>query len=305
MKKKIIQEDIKQFIEQSGGKPVRPRKLARLMGISEDQYGDFRTAYKDLREAGRVVLGSPAALAPLAAPVEMHGRFRAHPRGFGFVTPDDPTFAADLFVPEGATKGALTGDKVVARVTRRSKRAGRTAYTGEVVSVLERASTREVGTLSLVDGVWLVVPDGRRFTAPIAVGDVPVEHRREGLKVVVDIVRFPDGAGPAWGVIADVLGPSGAPEAEILSIARAHGFDTVFPEAVLDEARAAARDFAPEAAADREDLTGLAIATIDPTDARDYDDAISVERRQGGAIRLGVHIADVSHFVVPEIGRAH
>jgi ribonuclease R len=299
MKKTEIKEEIARFIEKSGDKPVRPRKLARLMGISEADYGDFRTAYKDLREAGRVVLGSRGALAPLAAPVEMHGRFRAHPRGFGFVTPDDPTFAADLFVPEGATRGALTGDKVVARVTRRSKREGRTAYTGEVVQILERASTREVGTLLLSEGTWLVVPDGRRFTAPIAVGDVPAEHRREGLKVVVDIVKFPDGSGPAWGVISDVLGPSGAPDAEILSIVRAHGFDAAFPEAALDEAHAAARDFSPDAAADREDLSRLAIATIDPVDARDYDDAISVERLGNGATRLGVHIADVSHFVVP------
>jgi len=299
MKKTKIQEEITRFIEGSGDKPVRPRKLARLMGISEADYGDFRTAYKDLREAGRVVLGARGALAPLAAPVEMHGRFRAHPRGFGFVTPDDPTFAADLFVPEGATRGALTGDKVVARVTRRSKREGRTAYTGEVVQILERASTREVGTLVCSEGAWFVVPDGRRFTAPIAVGDVPAEHRTEGLKVVVDIVKFPDGAGPAWGVISDVLGPSGAPEAEILSIVRAHGFDTVFPEAALDEARDAARDFSPDDASDREDLTRLAIVTIDPVDAKDYDDAISVERLSDGTTRLGVHIADVSHFVTP------
>jgi ribonuclease R len=299
MKKSKIQEEITRFFEKSGDTQIRPRKLARLMGVSEADYGDFRSAYKDLREAGRVVLGARGALAPLAAPIEMHGRFRAHPRGFGFVTPDDPTFAADLFVPEGETRGALTGDKVVARIVRRSKREGRTAYTGEVVQILERASSSEVGTLVRTDGGWLVIPDGRRFTAPIAVGDVPVEHRTEGLKVVVDIVKFPDGAGPASGVISDVLGPSGAPEAEILSISRAHGFDTVFPESALDEARAAARDFSPDGASDREDLTRLAIATIDPVDARDYDDAISVERLPSGATRLGVHIADVSHFVTP------
>jgi exoribonuclease R len=173
MKKTKIKEDIERYIEKSGDPGLKPRKLARLMGIPEAEYGDFRSAYKDLRDAGRVVLGSRAALAPLAAPVEMHGRFRAHPRGFGFVTPDDPTFAADLFVPEGCTRGALTGDKVVARVTRRSKREGRTAYTGEVVQILERASTREVGTLVCAEGAWSVVPDGRRFSAPIAVGDVP------------------------------------------------------------------------------------------------------------------------------------
>ncbi len=298
MEKNRFLEDIKRFVADGGDTEVRPRKLARLLGISEKDYGDFRSAYKAVREQGRVVLGARGSLAPLAAPTEMTGRFRAHAKGFGFVTPDDPTFAADLFVPEGATLGARTGDRVVARITRSGKREGRTAYSGEIAKIMERGSTREVGTLERADGTWFALPDGRRFGAPIAVRDVPVELRREGLKVVVDIVRFPEDGGPAEGVIAEALGPSGAPEAEILSIIRSHGLATDFPEAALDEARTAARAFDPENSTDREDLTHLDIVTIDPVDARDYDDAISVEDVRGkGITRLGVHIADVAHFV--------
>lgn len=302
MKKNRFLDDIKQFIAEGGDRRARPRKLARLMGVSEEDYGDFRSAYKALREEGRVVLGARGALAPIAAPKEMHGRFRAHPKGFGFVTPDDPTFAADLFVPEGATRGARTGDRVVARITRSGRREGRIAYTGLITDITERASTREVGTLLRVEGAWLALPDGRRFAAPISIGDVPAELRREGLKVVVDIVRFPEDGGPAEGVIAEALGPSGAPEAEILAIVRGHGLAGPFPGEALAEATAAARGFDPERAPGREDLTELDVVTIDPVDARDYDDAISVEElRRGRGTRLGVHIADVAHFV-PEGG---
>jgi ribonuclease R len=298
MEKNKFLEDIKRFVADGGDQQVRPRKLARLMGIAEQDYGDFRSAYKAVREQGRVVLGARGSLAPLAAPTEMTGRFRAHPKGFGFVTPDDTTFAADLFVPEGSTIGARTGDKVIARITRSGKREGRTAYTGIIAQIVERASTREVGTLGRAGSTWFALPDGRRFAAPIALGDVPIELRREGLKVVVDIVRFPEDGGPAEGVIAEALGPSGAPEAEILSIVRSHGLAGAFPEEALEEARAAARAFDPENAPGREDLTRLDVVTIDPVDARDYDDAISVEDLRGhGVTRLGVHIADVAHFV--------
>jgi len=298
MEKNRFLEDIKRFIADGGDAEVRPRKLARLLGIAEKDYGDFRSAYKAVREQGRVVLGARGSLAPLVAPSEMTGRFRSHPKGFGFVTPDDTTFAADLFVPEGATLGARTGDKVVARITRSGRREGRPAYTGEVVKIVERGSTREVGALERAGDTWFAMPDGRRFAAPIVLRDVPPELRREGLKVVVDIVRFPEGGGPAEGVIIEALGPSGAPEAEILSIIRSHNLAGEFPLEALEEARTRARTFAPETAVDREDLTDLDIVTIDPVDARDYDDAISVENLRGtSGTRLGVHIADVAHFV--------
>jgi len=142
--------------------------------------------------------------------------------------------------------------------------------------------------------------DGKLFDQPISVGDPGAKNAQVDDKVVLEMVRFPSHVHDGEGVIIEVLGARGSPGVDTLSIIREFNLPDEFPEAVLDEARRQVDGFDESVGPDRLDLTEAVVITIDPVDARDFDDAISLERIDGGHWRLGVHIADVSHFVRPK-----
>jgi len=292
-------ETIIKYLSGKGYQPLKPRQLARQMGVTESEYGSFRDAIKILRDSGRVVLGAKNALMLPEMGRQVIGTFRANPRGFGFVTPDTPNSHGDLYVPEGQTLDAITGDTVVARVLKRGKRGGEMLYQGRVTEIVRRGSARVVGTLDCADGTWFVLPDGKAGLNPVVITDVG-PGAKEGQKVVAEIVQYPAEGRLARGVITENIGAAGEIAAETLAVIRAFGLRDTFPEEAMAEARRAVDTFDPHAVDGREDLSELTIVTIDPADARDFDDAISIESK-GDETILGVHIADVSHFV-PEGG---
>jgi len=281
-------------------RPQRPRKLARAMGLEEKEYGSFRAAVKELMRAGRVVLGGGNNLMlPAAGTGTIIGSFRGHQRGFGFVVPDSPTNHGDLFIPPGATLNAITGDTVVARITRRGKGVDETRVEGEIVEILARGQNRFVGELVREGREWLMIPDGHLLYSPVRVGDVSSTRAKAGDQVVVELTEFPSAGRPARGVIVEVLGRRGDPGIDTISIIRQYHFRDEFPEEVLEDARRAIREYdLDEELARREDLRDEVIITIDPDEAKDFDDAISIRRLPRG-YELGVHIADVSVFVQP------
>ena len=291
------------FLSSREYQPLKPKQLARQMAIAEAQYGEFREAIKRLRDAGRVVLGARDALTLPEIGQTVVGTFRKNPKGFGFVVPETPNRRGDLFIPPEGDGGAMTGDHVVATVQQRGKRGGEMLYRGAIVQVLRRGNSRFVGTLAQSEGTWFVLPDGSAVSTPIVVRDVTQATAKANDKVVVEIVQYPKPGELPVGVIVERLGEPGETEVETLGVIRAHGLEDEFSAEALAEARAAVDGFAPDGpgAADRTDLTGETIVTIDPPDARDFDDAISLADNGGGTMTLGVHIADVSHFV-PEGG---
>ena len=290
---------IVKFLAARDYQPLKPRQLARQLGVAEEDYGTFREAIKRLRDSGRVVLGAKDSLTFPEIGDRVTGIFRANPRGFGFIVPETPNSHGDLFVPEEGTGGALTGDLVTATVRRRGKRDGRALYAGTVVEILRRGQNRFVGTLQHARGAWFVMPDGASMSTPIVVRDVGAAGPGDGAKVVVEIVQYGQPGQLPTGVIVEALGQRGRLEVETLAVIRAHGLEDEFSREALADARAAVDGFDPADTRGREDLTGLTIITIDPPDARDFDDAISLQPGRDGQVTLGVHIADVSHFVRP------
>lgn len=279
-------------------RPEKVRKLANSMGIDWSQYSAFRSEVKALMRAGRVVLGGNNQVMLPQTPGPIIGRYRGHERGFGFVIPDSPVEHGDLFIPPGASLNAITGDRVAARITRKGKRGDDTRVEGEIVEIIERGQSRFVGELVQTDRAWSVIPDGTALRAPVLVGDVSATRARAGDQVVVEITQFPAECVPARGVIVEVLGRRGEPGIDTLSIMRQYHFPENFPDQVQEDARQCIRDHSLEhALRDREDVRGEVVITIDPDDARDFDDAISVQPLRGGGFELGVHIADVSNFV--------
>ncbi len=291
---------IVRHLARQGYQPQKIRKLARAMSIADEEYGDFRGAVKALMKTGRIVMGSASALTLPDPARRVVGRFRSNPRGFGFVIPDTPNSHGDLFVPPGHSSGAVTGDTVAAEVSKRGKRDGRMMYEGRIVEIIERGHSRFVGELCRELNRWFVRPDGNILHVPIFVGDPGAKRARGGDQVVVEIVEYPSGDRDARGVITTVLGKRGDPGVDAQSIIHQYQLPTEFPAAVAKEAGRVVAAYDPEdASRGREDLRDLTIITIDPDEARDFDDAISVSELDNGRLELGVHIADVSNFVQP------
>jgi ribonuclease R len=229
------------------------------------------------------------------------GKFRRAAAGFGFVRPlgaERGDKSGDIFISAHSTMDAADRDIVEVRIgkTRARGPKGVLRQAGEIVRIVERDTFRFVGTYRERQGVGQVQVDGSVFANPIPVGDPGAKGAAENDKVVIEMVRFPTHMHVGEAVIVEVLGAKGMPGIDTLSIIREYGLPEHFPEDVLDDARQQAEAF-DESVGKRLDLTKETIITIDPVDARDFDDAISLERLPKGHWRLGVHIADVSHFV--------
>jgi ribonuclease R len=292
-----FKQQILRFLGHRDYTPLKLGPLAKAMGVPDEDYEQFKLAFGELRRSGRVVIGSRnlVALPPLSG--KLTGRFRANVKGFGFVTPLEPNAHGDLFIPPGSTAEAMTGDTVMARVVQRGKRNGQMRYGGEIIQILERGQNQFVGTLCYQNGYWFVKPDGAGAVEPITVDDVTAKNASENDKVVVEILSYPTERHLARGVILEVLGKAGLYDSEIKSIIHQYHLPTEHDAACLEQARRAAAVFYPDKIDSRDDITNQVIITIDPPDAKDFDDAISLAKTPDGNWLLGVHIADVSHFI--------
>ena len=228
------------------------------------------------------------------------GVFQRTQKGFGFVRVDQAGAAEkakDIYIPAEESADAATGDVVLVELGRPGR--DKLGPRGRIVEVVERQTHQFVGTYSESAGVAYVKIDGAMFARPISVGDPGAKNAQPDDKVVVEMLRFPSPLHDGEGVIVEVLGQRGTPGVDTLSIIREFNLPDRFAEDAVEEADRQA-DVFDESIGGRKDFTGETIVTIDPIDARDFDDAISLERLDNGHWRLGVHIADVSHFVRPK-----
>jgi ribonuclease R len=283
-------------------RPQRPRGLARELNVAnEEEYHAFRDALKELMHAGHVVLGARGAV---MLPAQHHSRdefvgsYRHNKRGFGFVVPTDPGSREDLYIPEGQNAGAITGDVVRAKIMSKGQRDGKAIYSGRITEIMQRTQKRFVGALVKQGALWMVLPEGNSITEPILTPDAAGRHVKPGSKVVVEMTEYPAEGQRAVGVITEVLGEAGEKDVDLRSVIVQFNLPGEFPPDVLTEARLSVDRFNPDhERANRIDLSDQVICTIDPDDAKDYDDAISLRELDNGNWELGVHIADVSHFV--------
>lgn len=286
--------------------PRRIQQLARDLDVESADVPAFREAVEQLVESGQVVLDAAEVLTLPPLGHEVIGRFKRHERGFGFVIPEATNAHGDLFVPAKSTGGALTGDRVRADVVHERKRKrsrGRSPYVGRIAEILQRADTRFVGTLEKRGKLHLVHTDGKTLAEPVVVRDPAAKGAHLGAKVVVELTQYPERDQLPEGVITEVLGESGDPGAETLGVCRAFSLAEKFPDDTLSEARRIVQQYnssdeQESRFRDRLDLREDFIVTIDPPDAQDYDDAISIRKTNKG-VELGIHIADVSAFVTP------
>jgi ribonuclease R len=224
------------------------------------------------------------------------GRITVRPEGFGFVLVPG---GEDLFVPRAGMHGAMDGDTVLAREerSRASGRRGETARTsGTVVRVLDRARERVVGRFEAREGRKIVLPYDPKIDAVIKIADGKTLKAREGEIVEVRLTAFPDARRVAHGEVEERLGFLGDPGVDIEIVLRSHNLPPRFPEPVVAESEAFPEEVREEDLLGRRDFRERRIVTIDGETAKDFDDAIEVEQTAHG-YRIGVHIADVSHYV--------
>ncbi|MFH1372012.1 MAG: ribonuclease R [Planctomycetota bacterium] len=298
--REVYKGKILKLLKHADYEPVKVGQLAKALGVGPGDYEEFKRAFDELHHSGHVVLSEGNLVGLPGISGRITGTFRSNPRGFGFVTPLEPAVHADLFIPPGDTLEAMTGDVVAAKVVEKSKRGSQVRYSGRVIEILERGHNRFVGTLLRKPGGWIVQPDGSGFVDPVTVEDVTAKSAKEKDKVVVEILSYPTERHLARGVIVEVLGRAGRYESEINSIIRQFHLPEEFNDSCIFQAHKTATGFDAGEIEGRDDITGKAIVTIDPPDAKDFDDAISLEKDEQDNWILGVHIADVTHFVPPE-----
>ncbi len=273
---------------------MKVRELARHMNVSPTDYPGFRRLVKDLEREGAVVKLRNGRLAGTQNRNLSLGRLSVTSGGFGFLSPDEP--GPDVFLRRTALGSALDGDRVLVRVTLRG--GTQTQPEGEVIRVVERAvrvlsgQLRKRGTQSFVE------PDDPRFPPSISVSLDEVAHSAaDGDIVAVRIEDWEPGDPRPTARITHILGKPGDPDVDVLSIIHARQLPLQFPPHVLDVIQSVPEAVRPADIEGRIDLRHLNSFTIDPADARDHDDALSVERVEGDRVVVGIHIADVSHYV--------
>src|SRR5213592_4633855 len=283
-------------------RPLNKVDIARRLGLGGSERLPLRKTLRELEHAGEIArIRKNRYVLPAEADL-VAGKLSIHPAGYGFLSPEKPG-QPDIFIAAENIGTAMHGDRVVARISREAPY-GRTGgrREGRVIRILERAHDTIVGTLQRSPNFYYVVPDDPRFVHDVYVR--PAQDRRSQTAATVDdkvVVRL-----DAWesrhvnpeGEIIEVLGPASAPGVDILSIVRKYHLPTEFPRDVLEQAERISEKIDSRQLEGREDLRKKFIVTIDPDDARDFDDAIQVEKTSTDW-RLGVHIADVAAYVEP------
>ena len=296
-----LEDQILSAVAKKGYLPLKPKALARKLNVTSAHYSEFRKVLRGLIKENRVEFGKNHTVRPAQPHGSITGIFKRNPNGYGFVRPHaiDGKPSPDILIRQDNSLDASTGDEVVVRITRKPNRPD-LGPVGEILKILERASHNFVGTYFERDGQGLVRIDGTVFSHSIYVGDPGAKGARPDDKVVVEMLRFPTPEERGEGVITEILGPRGQPGVDTLSIIREFKLPDAFPEDVLEEARIAGQAFREDELDGREDFTNDVIVTIDPIDARDFDDAISLTiDSRTKHWQLGVHIADVAHFAPP------
>lgn len=202
----------------------------------------------------------------------------------------------DIFIPRNAINHALHGDQVAVVITRKRK----TKWEGRITQIIQRNKTQFIGRISCKKNYAFLTPENHLINTDLYIPLNKLKNAQDGDKVLAHLTSWPKGVKNPYGEIIKVIGKPGDNNAEMLSILLKNNFDDQFPQAVLKEAEKIGMELDPEEVKDRRDLRNKLTFTIDPIDAKDFDDALSFEKLPNGHFEVGIHIADVSHFVRPD-----
>ncbi len=287
-------ERIVSFMREDAYKPLLFKELMAVLDVPKTDIEEFTSVLEELESEGKIFkthrdrYGVPDRMNLVV------GRLQGNERGYGFVIPDDENLK-DVFISADALNGAMHDDRVIARVNKKlvaDKRAE-----GEIIRVIKRANTTIVGTFEKSSYFGFVVPDNVKISGDIFIPKDEFNKAKTGQKVVAEIVKWPEKRRNAEGRVIEIIGDKNEPGTDILSIIKSYNLNEAFPDDVVKQAESISDTVTEEMIKGRRDLRQLRMVTIDGEDAKDLDDAVSLEKLPNGNVRLGVHIADVSHYV--------
>jgi ribonuclease R len=300
---RFMEEQILKLLGRQDYVPANVPELLRQLRWPPNRQQELQRVLRGLEQSGRITRTKGNRYIQSREADLVPGRIRINRQGKGFLQPDDPGLK-EIMVPESATSTALHEDRVLVRrdVKAKGLRPGRIEQeTGSVIRILERKRSQIVGTLQQGRQFLYVIPDDPRMPHDIYVSP-PRDVGRPanvGDKVVVELQEWESRHTNPEGEIIEVLGPPDAEGVDMLSVLRQYQLPLHFPKNVLQEARAIGTAVTPNELAGREDCRRHPVITIDPDDAKDFDDAICLQRVAPDQWKLWVHIADVSHYVKP------
>lgn len=298
----VFRQQILALLASHPERAFRPHEIAKRFGITNHgRYQALLGAVEDLKDEGAVARLRGGRLQHAAPPTaEAEGVLTAHPHGFAFVVLTAPPELAgqEVFVRAGRTGTALDGDtvRVVLAAAERDAPADDKRH-AEVTSVVARGRAEAIGTFTVLGRMGWVAPDDRRLSRDVLVAPDDWNGATPGDKVVVSIDRFDDPRAAPEGRVLSILGRADAPGVDVLAIALSHGAKASFPPEVERDAERVPTEIPADEIARRLDLRDAPVFTIDPEDAKDFDDAIHTRDLGDGRTEVGVHIADVSHYV--------
>lgn len=288
-----IRESLLEFMNEQAYKPMSVHELAKIFSVPKDEMKDFEKIIKYMEKDGLIVrtrtdhFGVPARMGLVI------GKLQGHQKGYGFVIPEE--VAPDVFIPISNMNGAMHGDRVISKVTKEENNGKRRE--GEILRIIERGNKTVIGTYEDSRNFGFVVPDDKRIYQDIFIPKAERNGAKTGQIVIVEITEWPDKRRNPEGRIIEILGNKGEKGIDILTIIKKYALPEEFPEKVESYANNIPEDIPEEEYARRRDLRNIKMVTIDGEDAKDLDDAVSIEVLPNGNFKLGVHIADVSNYV--------
>lgn len=294
MEKEEFMDKLLAFMKEEAYKPLTVQELEEMLEITDaDEYKELVKALVTLEEKGLIVRTRSNRY---GLPEKMNlikGKISAHAKGFAFLLPEDPSFD-DVFIPPSELGTAMNGDTVLVRL---STQTGGTKKEGTVIRIVERNIETVVGTYTETKSFGFVIPDDKKITNDIFIPKHAKNGAVEGHKVVVRLTSYPEGRMSAEGEVVEILGHKNDPGIDILSVIHKHGLPGEFPPEAMEQANETPETIDENDLKGRRDLRDQTIVTIDGADAKDLDDAVTVTKLKNGHYKLGVHIADVSHYV--------
>jgi len=294
VEKEEFMDKLLSFMKEEAYKPLTVQELEEMLEITDsDEYKELVKALVTLEEKGLVVRTRSNRY---GLPEKMNlikGKVSAHAKGFAFVLPEDSSLD-DVFIPPSELNTAMNGDTVLVRL---STETGGTKKEGAIIRIIERNIQKIVGTYTETKNFGFVIPDDKKITNDIFIPKHAKNGAVEGHKVVVRLTSYPEGRMSAEGEVIEILGHKNDPGIDILSIIHKHGLPGDFPAEAMEQAGNTPDTIDEKDLEGRRDLRDQTIVTIDGADAKDLDDAVTVTKLKNGHYKLGVHIADVSHYV--------
>ena len=287
-RKKIILD----IINDDNYMPMKAKEMAILLNVPRENRDDLVEVLNLLVSEGKIGVSKKGKYDKLSNRI-MVGNFEGNAKGFGFVTVEGET--DDIFIPESKTNGAIHGDTVQIAL-RPSKHNDGKRHEGEVIKIIAHAATDVVGMYQKSKNFGFVIADNQKFNCDIYIPNGKSKGAVTGHKVVVRINDFGTQSKNPEGEVIEIIGHINDPGTDILSIVKANGIPMEFPEEVLKQVESIPDEVAPKEFGGRLDLRDWKTVTIDGEDAKDLDDAITLKKDKDKYV-LGVHIADVSHYV--------